>query len=923
MEDVEIKEEPALNWWQIYEDSLDGKFSYVKEKDESGQEKKHYITNVQDYAKLWFQDENFRICKLESFKTKEELEKNIGVLNKKEIVKRFSDGVYDWDGETLAPPLKKKPANFYQKYEKIYAFQSGTLETDKIKSKIRFDARKIRMYDAVHNIGHICNEKPYFESKIPEIEISTLEYGILRGDAIAYVMDLKRRVRGPLQERIERYLENVAENLKQSPRIIYHLADGKFKEQLKGKQVDFFILKYNKEPSLEDILMFPKADEYLFDFGEDRISPLALRDAQGAAGGEVFLKFFKKGDVDVKDFLSTEMSNVTKKKTQFELNMLKLESMAYQSYMVEFLSLARDFHKAAEGKTFFVGNQEEELATAIGLLALDDHKPLHGEELHRHEGIVDIKDRTEFCKGTLAYHLRAPLLFQRTKHATLTFVLPFHEPDVTVCLILSKQDSFFDETTDTYLVENTRFGHVDALDDEKKRDIMTAANVVNVVYTKTEDGNDQITIRTKTMERGAKEQVLRFGAKRNRFMPMPEASGTSSIQYYHTTLKPLDEMDNDVPFIDGVFCETCIEALPAPFWHRSRPKTFWEKCTTLFGNVRKAIAPKRELEDRNGSLRDVYALVVPKNGKLGPTKLIFRCFGIEHETDTIDSKDRLELHYEKKGSAEMAHTVSRIYVVSHDEKTGTDTLSAIARCDTSQKHEGHIGWDICDAALDLEDGYRKTDTYLRIFTWACERFANPSVLPHYSKRAFQELIRYMMELANRFGMDEYGEKAAAFLAIEEATPLHMSIDADFEKNVNILSKLLYRYKAEKIFYEKNILHLANEMREPCYRRLEQWVQNPALLNEIDFKKLKQKREHVRWGAAFAYHLMVILPGSSLSSLKAMYDVVLKDIHNAGEMYEKTSKKYERFLAHYQVTESPDKSVVRFQAMALLSKLCGV
>ena len=921
MEETEIKEESALNWWQIYEDSLDGRFSYVKEKDESGQEKKHYITNVQDYAKLWFQDKSFRIRKLESFKTKEEHEMDVGVLERTDIVKRFSDGIYDWNGETIAPPSKKRPADFYQKYEKVYAFQSGTVETNKIKEKIRFDARKIRMYDASKNIGFICSGKPYFENKIPAIEISTIEYGILRRDAISYIMDLKKRVQGPLKERIGQYLENVAENLKRSPRIIYHLADSRFKEQLKGKQVDFYILKNNKEPSGEDVLLFPKAGEFLFDFGEDRISSLALRDAQGAAGGEVFLKFFSRENRDVEDLLSTEMSNLTKKKNQFELNVLKLESMAYQSYMVEFLSLAREFHEAARGKTFFVGNREEELATAIGLLALDDHRPLHGEHLHREEGIVDIKDKTDFCEGRLAYHLRAPLLFQRTKHATLTFVLPFYEPDVTVCLILSKKESFFDETTDTYVVENTRFGHVNELNDEMKKNIMNAANVVNVVHTRTDDGNDQITIKTKTMEQNARERVMRFGAKRKQFMP--KANGESSIQHYHTVLEPLEEMDDGIPFINGVFCETCIEALPAPLWHRSRPKTFWEKCTSLVGSVRKAIAPKREIEDREGSLRDAYALVVPKGGKLGPTKLIFRCFGIEHETDTIVSKDRLELHYEKKGSAESAYTVSRIYVLSHDEKTGLDTPTTIARCDTSQEYEGHIGWDICDAALDIEDGYRKTDTYLRIFTWACERFANPSVLPHYSKRAFGELISYMMTLADRFDMEEYGEKAAAFLKIKEAIPLHMSIDADFEKNISILSKLLYRYKAEKIFYEKNIIHLANEMREPCYRRLEEWIQNPALLNEIDFKKLMQKKEHVRWGVTFAYHLMVILPGSSLSSLKTMYDVVLKDIHNAAAMYEKTNKKYERFLAHYQVTDSPDKSVVRFQAMAMLSKLCGV
>ncbi len=110
MEDVEIKEEPALNWWQIYEDSLDGKFSYVKEKDKSGQERRRYITNVQEYAKLWFNDESFRIRKLESFKTKEEVERNRDqpdfdfdyplLLKRDEILKDLKMGC------TIGKPLK-------------------------------------------------------------------------------------------------------------------------------------------------------------------------------------------------------------------------------------------------------------------------------------------------------------------------------------------------------------------------------------------------------------------------------------------------------------------------------------------------------------------------------------------------------------------------------------------------------------------------------------------------------------------------------------------------------------------------------------------------------------------------------------------------------------------------------------------------
>jgi hypothetical protein len=96
------------------------------------------------------------------------------------------------------------------------------------------------------------------------------------------------------------------------------------------------------------------------------------------------------------------------------------------------------------------------------------------------------------------------------------------------------------------------------------------------------------------------------------------------------------------------------------------------------------------------------------------------------------------------------------------------------------------------------------------------------------------------------------------------------------------------------------------------------------MGKLDLKKLSKKEDRIVWGTMFAQHLMVILPFSSLSSLKAMYDVVLKDICKADQRYKKTKLRYAKFLAYYNITEtSLAKPVVRFQAMALLQRLCGV
>lgn len=932
MEDVEIKEEPALNWRQIYEDSLDGKFSYVNEKDESGQEKGRYITNVQEYAKLWFNDESFRIRKLESFKTKEEVERNKDqALKPKEILKRFEDGVYDWKAAKINlgyeiwsedGQVPKRGINFTGHFEKIKAFQSGTVETELIKERVIFDKKKIHMYDAKFNIGYICSEKEYFESTVPDIEVFVTENGILRSSAIAYIKSLKRRVREPLKDRIEEYLDTVIQNISYAPRLIYYLSDGRFEEQLKGKCIDYFILKNDREPTLKEIAQFPRPDDYLFDFGEDRISSLALSDAQTSAGGELFLKFYNKGEKDTGDILSQEMKNVTKKKNGFELNMLKLECIAYQLHINDFISLTREFKKEASGRTIFLDSEDGELATAFGLVALEDHKPVHGETVHRDEGIVEVEDRTDFCKGNLTYHLRAPLVYQRTEHATLTFVLPMHRPDVTVCLLLLKENSFFDENLQKYTVEILRVSHVEAMSDEIRQDVLQYENIRSVVLAKNRDATDLIQIVTKTAEKDARESVYKFKAKRTQFMP--RGASKSSIHFYHSKLEPLEAVDDKPFFLNGLFCETCIEALPAPFWHRSRPKSFWEKCTTLVSKTKELLSPKREVEDKEIALRDVYALVVPKSGKLGPTKLVFRCFGVEHETDQIISKDRLELHYEKKGGGDSAYTVSKIYVVSTDPEKDTEDRKVIARCDTSKEREGHVGWDICDAALDVEDGYRKSDTYLRIFEWACERFANPQVVPHYSREALGELARYMILLAERFGMFTFMRDAEKFVNFQEKISIGISMDMDFEKNVYTLSKLLYRYEAEKLFYDKNILLIANEMRGACYRKLEEWTKDRTLMGELNPKKLSKKEDRIVWGTMFAHHLMVILPYSPLSSLKAMYDVVLKDICKAEQRYERTKLRYRNFLRYYNIAEAPPaKQVVRFQAMAMLHELCGV
>ena len=935
MEDVEIKEESALNWWQIYEDSLGGKFSYVKEKDESGQERVYYIANARDYAKLWFQDESFRIRKLESFKTKEEYEMDVGVLTRKDIVKRFEMGVYDsyrarapislqFDDLGVSHYEDLNPVEFGHKYEIVKAFQSGTLETKFIKQRVLFNKREIRMYDRKFNIGFVCSGGKYFEESIPDIETFASNNGILREEAISYVSTLKGKKPGPVGEYIDRYLDDVIENIRTAPRIIYYLADSKFEDQLRGKQVDFFVLKYNRKPSDQDMNTFPNAEKYLFDFDEDRISSISLREAQKKAGGELFLKFYSREQKrDVDDILPKELVDVIKKKTGYDFNLLKLECIANQLYVLEFLSLAREFQKKASGGTFSLQSKKGELATAFGLFTLEDHKPIHGETVHMNEGIVEVKDKTDFCEGNLAYHLRAPLVFQRTKHATLTFVLPTYKPEIKVCLILSKEDTFLDDTTVTYRVENTRFAHAEALNDEMRKSIGNLAGVKRVTCVKNkEEKTLMLRITSATLE-DEKEKETSFNFKAQTKTFVPKSASESSIQFYHSILEPVKKMDQDIPFLNGVFCETCIEALPAPFWHRSRPKTFWEKCSTLVSSVKGVLTPKREIEDRDASLRDVYALVVPESGKLGPKKLVFRCFGIEHETDQIVSKDRLELHYEKKGSGEFTHTVSRIFVITQDSKTNTVVRRGIARCDTSKKYNGHIGWDICDAALDVEDGYRKTDTYLRIFSWACERFANAKVIPYYSKKTFEDLVRYMITLAKLFKMDNYSKAAEKFLNIQQSAFVNTSLDKDFEKNLNIISMMMYRCKAETIFYKKNILGIANEMRESCYKKLDELVENPGLLGTMNIEKLRKKDPRVFWGVVFAFHLATIFPGFSASSLKKMYDVVLVDIHKAENMVEKTTERYKNFLTHYNVSNPPEKPIVRFQAMALLHKLCGV
>ena len=349
MEDVEIKEEPALNWWQM---------------GDRGSE-----IGIMDYAKLWFNDKSFRIRKLESFKTKEEVERNEDradfdfdyplLLKRGEILKRFKRGVYDWSGMSIHNQVNEemRELELIHKYEKIKAFQSGTHETRFLKATHVFDKKKIRMYDKKLNIGYICGGGSYFTNDIPDIEVSILEVGILRRDAIAYLESLKERASGALQEDIIFYLDTVIENLKQVPRLLFFLSDGKFQDQLKSKKVDEFILKNNREPTLKDVLSFPKPSEYLFDFDEDRISTLALRDAQMQAGGTVFLKFYNKGESDVDDMLSKELSEVTKKKNEFELNMLKLQCIAYQQYVNEFLSLAKKFQKDASGKTFLLNKE--------------------------------------------------------------------------------------------------------------------------------------------------------------------------------------------------------------------------------------------------------------------------------------------------------------------------------------------------------------------------------------------------------------------------------------------------------------------------------------------------------------------------------------------------------------------------------------
>lgn len=629
--------------------------------------------------------------------------------------------------------------------------------------------------------------------------------------------------------------------------------------------------------------------------------------------------------------------------------------------------------------------------TPYGLLDLGDHV-----ELHRHSARKGLK---ALKKGILSssnqFLMEAPLVFQRKCHATL--VLAENRGDAnsrSLCFVLANENRLaqvqgLEKGRDAprvvmYTPVIKRVDSQDALSREVDPDAYEVrfedVELVRVTCTYTGD-KAKVTIEWRNVLGEHKET---YTTRVHRLTDGDADGAPGSQAIVRTVLQPLvpefglgSGLRAAMTFGGAVFSEVCIEALPAPIWHRQEKLGMYERLLSWGGSLMRPLRGSRSTDTSDTVLREVYALYPPSSASFEGDSLTFRCYGVEHEVETNTNEHLLELQYtvgrynppagqEMHGRAANGQPVQSHSCIVYRNRSaaleGEDT-KLVAECITydavpgAQKIEKSTGWAIKEPVAFFE-GKQRVGLLLRILRWSLDRFDNAYMLPSMRLSTQRDLRQYMKKLDKLVGsaktkralrsvlktiemrraLQEYMERLSA-RPDEVVRRVYNSFEADV-RDVFLLSgkcamEMLVKKHLSTDKHRREVRDTLSKMEmkmeggiDACY--LEKYV--PPLQQvlthlfdekrDVSERKKSQARVHL---VLYALYLSGILQ-NPIVSIEDMLDIFIEnlpskiDLQHQARRLEKAGKNITFFFSE---TASAHEDTILFQAMALLHTACAV